>query len=133
MAVLAERRRVQPGVERARRLGREEPAKAVGEKRQRAREAFAREAVRLVLARCDEQLVREPARVWTQEHETVLLGDDARSLRSLLLEERAQGAAVEKRLPLSPWRRWLLLQPDELRMGVGQAGAGVAALVDERL
>ena len=87
------------------------------------------------LAGHDEHLVRLPAGERAEEEQAVPLVDDADALLELLGEDAAEDAAALRLLrgPLLGDQRRLFLEPDELRVAVGEAGSGGAALVDERV
>src|SRR5215204_690309 len=115
--------RVQPRVPRHRPLDCAKAADRLGDELERRRELLARERVRLCLERGDEQLVGRAS--GGMRH-----GRDASALdhAELVVAEHVHDGA-----PLLRDGRRRLPQPDELGVRMGQARAGVAALVDDRM
>ena len=109
-----------------------EPPEGLGDQAQRRSEQLALERTFIwVSERRDQELVGQPAAVGGQHDDSFSFEDEAISRRQLRLQVTADGAVPAIPLGLDCRRRFL--QPGELSVVVGQARAGLASLVQERL
>ncbi len=112
---------VEPRVPRKRALERTEPADGFSYEAEGGREALVGERAASALPRCEHELVREATRRVDGEHEALGLEHD------VVGEERPDV------VPLARDGGRALTEPDELGVRVGEARAGEAALVHERV
>ena len=80
---------------------------------------------------CDEKLIGHSACVGTEKDEPVALNDDSDSLPEFLVDELAGEAVLGSCIfvDLLPNKRWLLVKPEQLGMGVRETRTGFAPFV----